>query len=162
MFWFKKAKQRKYPAAYSEWVFEFRRLGDTLLQAPDAEMLSGGVLKDRKNSITVFKKDLSEFLEKQLGYFFEKYRREIATYTEENNCEYLMLVIRRCTATYENLFFFEDLEFLAKDWRAKVTKDLRQKMQQFRADLLAYFKKVGEYTDAMAQAAILIQRQMQA
>ena len=162
MCWFKREKKRQYPAVYSEWVYEFGRLGKTLFQTRDAQMLGGGVLKDSKYSIKNFKQDLSAFLEGQLALFLEKYKKDIATHLEEGNCEYLMLVIRRANAQYRDLLFFEGLSFLDDKFKDKLGGELREKWRQYHEDLLTYFKKLEEYTDAMHQVAVSIQRLMQA
>lgn len=162
MCWFKKEKKRQYPAVYSEWVYEFGRLGKTLFQARDAEMLGGGVLKDSKYSIKGFKADLSAFLEGQLGLFLEKYKKDLATHLESADCEYLMLVIRRASLRYRDLFFFEGLSFLDKTYKKELGDELREKWRQYHEDLLDYFKRLEGYTDALHQVTVSIQRLLQA
>ena len=51
MNWFRrKQKSRPYPAVYSEWSVEFRRISDTKrpMTEADATQLSDGVLQDGK------------------------------------------------------------------------------------------------------------------
>ena len=118
-------------------------------------------MTDQKYSLTNFVPELRAFLETQAGHFFKQYKKEIQNGLDEGNCEYLLLVIRRYHARYQNLLFFEGLDFLDKSLRDALATELREKLTQYHLDLIGYFKKLSSYTDSMYQVSVNIQRLME-
>ncbi len=159
MFWFKKKeKKRVYPAVYSEWLSEFKRLEDSFLSEADSVMLSGGDLTDKKYSIVNFENSLSGFLEKQIQMFFAKFSKDIEANIDEGNCEYMLLIIRRYNLKYNNLFFFENFAFLDAKYKNELVCELKGKLNSYNNDLLRYFSKISEYTDTMYEVTLGIKR----
>lgn len=158
MGWFFKKPVRHYPSLYSEWLFEFERIGGTCIKAEDSAMLSGGELSDKKYSLDNFKRQLAAFLERQIGAFFASYTKEIETYVEENNCEYLMLIIRRNRKKYENLYFFRDFGFLDAKYKDNLISELDKKLDVFHRDLARYFNELSGYVDSMYEVSLTLKR----
>ena len=159
MFWFKKKeKKRIYPAVYSEWLSEFKRLDDSFLSEADSVMLSGGDLTDKKYSLVNFENRLSEFLEKQIKLFFAKFSKDIEANIDEGNCEYMLLVIRRYNLRFRDLFFFENFDFIEPKYKNGLSEELKSKLKSYNGDLLRYFNKISEYTDTMYEVTLGIKR----
>lgn len=157
MAWFNK-KQRLYPAVYSEWLTEFKRMDTAFLNEQDAEMLKNGCLKDCKYSLDNFKKELQFFLEKQILIFFRDFSKAIQIHIGEENSDYLLLLIRRYSLSYERLFFFESFEFLPLKYREETSRQLREKLYFFEKELMDYFDKISLYSASMYDVSLNIRR----
>lgn len=161
MFQFRK-RQRLYPSVYSEWNTEFKRMDTAFLSEQDAIMLKSGCLKDSKYSVEYFKKGLEIFLEKQIAFFFRDFSKAIQVHVEENNSDYILLLIRRYTASYERLFFFEEYDFLPILYRKRITEQLKEKLRTFEEDLTSYFDRMSLYSASMYNVSINIRRLVEA
>ena len=85
MFFFKKKNKRaQYPTVYSEWIKEFQRLDACLICEETAALLRCGRLKDYKYCIDHFKRELTQFMEKQIGCYFRELGETVQRYVEEN------------------------------------------------------------------------------
>lgn len=156
----RKPKIRPYPAVYSEWSAEFRRVSDTRRYMTDADsaMLVSGTLQDSRYTQDSFVQALSSFLEGQVGVFFEAYRRSIDLCMQEGDPHYLVLTLNRYTRLYQNLFFFQKLNFLRKEDIERLTHDLQSKLNIFHQDLLVYIQKMSNYTTLMTPVITHIRR----
>ncbi len=157
----KKKKERVYPSVYSEWITEFNRIGQTFFNEHDALTLSSGCLTDSKYSIDNFKRELTSFLEKQLSVFFADFLKKIEVHVEENDCEYLLLTIRRNIAKYNKFFFFEKFDFLDSEFIREVKGQLNQKIQVFEQDLVKYFDKISFCSPSMCDVRLNVKRIME-
>ncbi len=151
-------KKKVYPSKYFEWADEFKKHESVLLDDETAEMLSGGILSDKKYTADSFERDLAEFAKKQLIVYIEKYTKEVRACMENSDCEYLLLTIRRNSRLGRNILFFERLEFLDKGFKARLAADLRQKFDDFDRDLLSYIEKYSEYIPSMSEVCIGFKR----
>ena len=158
MCWFFKKPVRRYPSLYTEWLHEFERIGSTYIKAQDSETFRTGALTDKKYSLDNFKRRLSEFLEIQLKAFFAAYTKEVEEHALEENCEYLILVIRRNMKKYKDLYFFESLDFLDAKYKEKLSSELDDKLKQFIKDLHRYFAEIEKYTDSMYEVSLNLKR----
>ncbi len=162
MFWFrKKEKKRQYPSVLSEWLTEFRRMDTAFLSEQDADMLRTGCLKDSKYSIEPFKKEFTSFLEKQLAIFSREFGRAVQLHIEENDCDYLLLTIRRFTKKYERIFFFENFGFLPAPYRQEIIRQLKAKLHTYEEELVEYFDKLALYSASMSDVSLNVRRLME-
>ena len=157
MLWFKK-KKRKYPAVYSEWLCEFKRLEGHFISEDDFLKLTDGGLEDAKYNLENFARELGRFLEKQFLLFSEKYRKAVTLGLDDGSAEYIILMIRRHTKEYENLFFFERMDFLDRKFRKTVADELREKLRKFNSELIEYFDKVAECVPSMSYVSLNLRR----
>ena len=156
----RKPKVRPYPAVYGEWCTEFGRIDNSgrALTEAEAVLLSGGVLQDSKYTKESFTQSLAAFLERQVGLFFKSYDAAIKVCMDDGDVHYLVLTLKRYTRRYEQLFFFEKLEFMSRDEREQLTCDLQDKLKTYHKDLLAYVQKISEYTPHMIPVITHIRR----
>ena len=154
----KKKKKRVYPALYSEWLNEMKRMGVSFISEEDAAMLKGGVLEDRKYSADNYKRELGAFLEKQIEYYFQDFGKAVQTYVEENNYEYLILIIRRNHLKYSRLYFFSKFDFLNDEFKESLQTSLKKKLYEFETELISYFDKLALYTDSLSEVSTNIKR----
>ena len=129
-----------------------------LLNEEDAALLRGGGLNDRKYCIDHFKRELTLFLEKQLNFYFREVTDIVQRYVEENDYEYLILMVRRYHLRYQHLYFFADLEFLDENYRSHLQKTLRDKMYQYDNELITYFNEMALGSDSMGEMSVNIKR----
>ena len=158
MFFFKKKKKALYPSVYSEWLREFKRMDTALISEEDAALLKSGGLTDSKYCIDNFKRELTLFLEKQLERYFHEMDKAVQQYVEENDCEYLILMIRRYHLEYQRLYFFAELSFLEQSFRDDLKSTLKSKLYQYDNELIAYFNEIAEISDSMSEVSTNIKR----
>ena len=158
MLFFKKKKRAQYPSVYSEWLREFKRLDGVLIKEEDAALFRSGGLKDSKYCIDNFKRELTRFLEKQIAQYFEELGRVVRRYVEENEYDYLILMIRRYHLRYHHLHFFSDLDFLDRDFRDHLQVTLNEKITRYDKELITYFNKLATVSDSMGEVSINIKR----
>lgn len=160
MIWPKK-HERLYPALYSEWITEFKKMDSAFLSEQDAEMLKKGYLKDSKYSIDFFVESLSSFLEKQIAFFFQDFRKLIQINSNESDSDYLLLLIRRYVEKYERLFFFESMAFLPPKYRNETAEQLRNKLLIFEKDISDYFGKISLFSPSMYYISLNVRRMIE-
>lgn len=158
MFSFRKKKRVLYPSVYSEWILEFKRMDAALIGDEEAALLRGGGLKDCKYCIEYFKRELTLFLEKQIHCYFQEVSDVVRQYVEENDCEYLILMLRRYHLRYQHLYFFADFDFLNQDFKDSLQKTLREKLHQYDDELITYFNEIAPRLDAMGEISTTIKR----
>ena len=157
MFFFKK-KKTLYPSVYSEWIKEFKKMDTAFISEEDAALLRGGGLRDCKYCIDNFKRELTLFLEKQINCYFQEVSDVVQRYVEENDYEYLILMIRRYHLRYQHLYFFVEFDFLDENFRDHLQKTLRDKMSQYDNELITYFDEIAQGLDSMGEVSTNIKR----
>lgn len=129
-----------------------------LISEEDAALLRDGILTDCNYSLDYYKRELTLFLEKQLRCFFREVDDVVQQYVEENDCEYLLLMIRRYHLRYQQLYFFADFAFLEEPFRAHLQKELSEKLLQYDRDLITYFDRLAQELDSMSEVSTNIER----
>lgn len=158
MFFFKKTKKALYPSVYSEWIKEFKKMDTAFIGEENAALLRGGSLTDCKYCIDNFKRELTLFLEKQINCYFQEVSSIVQRYVEENDYEYLILMIRRYHLRYQHLYFFAEFDFLDESFRADLQKTLRDKLYRYDNDLITYFNEIAQDLDSMGEVSTNIKR----
>lgn len=154
----KKKKKMLYPSVYADWIKEFMKLDNILIREEDATLFRNGDLVDRKFCIVNFEREMTLFLEKQLTCYFKELSKLVQEYVEENDYEYLVLMIHRYHLRYRNLYFFLNFGFLDDKFKESMKKTLDDKLYRFDNELITYFNKVGEVSPSMGEMSINIKR----
>lgn len=157
-FFRRRKKKILYPSVYSEWLREFKSRETVLISEEGAELFKSGALTDKKYCIDYFEKELTVFLEKQINCYFREVNRAVSEYVEENNYEYLMLMIRRYHLRYRYLYFFTGLDFLDEKLREHLKKSLDEKLREYYGELIAYFDELAVVSDSMGEVSVNIKR----
>lgn len=159
MCFFKRRKKKiLYPSGYSEWLKEFKSRETVLINEEGAALFRSGALPDQKYCIDNFKRELTVFLEKQINCYFREVNEAVREYVEENNYEYLMLMIRRYHVRYRYLYFFTEFDFLEEKFREHLKKSLDEKLREYYRELIAYFDELAVVSDSMGEVSVNIKR----
>ncbi len=157
MFFFKEKKRVLYPSVYSEWIKEFKKMDTILIREEELILFQNGGLIDYR-CIDNFKRELTVFLEKQINCYFKEVSKLVQQYVEENDYEYLILMIRRYHLRYQYLYFFLGFEFLDNKFKEQLRNTLNDKLNRYDNELIIYCDKIAEVSVSMGEVSINIKR----